>query len=111
DVTMAVPKIPVWRLGRASRAEFGGVWAAAEEAAIDRGPRDYYLAGVVMTLRWVAGRDITSPVTHAACWVMPESLDAEYMAAIRAARDPRLHPMRNDIARGAVAVLGWLYHQ
>lgn len=111
DVTTALPKVPTRNLGRMSLAEFGRVWAAAERAATDRGPWDYYLAGVVMTLRWVAGKEITSPVTRAARWVMPESVDAEYMAAIRAARNPRLHPMRNDIARGVVAVLGWLYHQ
>ena len=110
DVTTALPKIPVWRLGRVSRAEFGRVWAGAEHAAAHT-VGEPYLTGVVWTLRWIGGCETEAPVSRAARWVMPESLDAEYMAAIRAARNPRRHSTRNDLARGTMAVLGWLYHQ
>ncbi|MGH3790327.1 MAG: hypothetical protein ACRDQ9_05910 [Pseudonocardiaceae bacterium] len=107
---MAVPRVPTGLVGRMPRGEFGRVWARAEHLAAERGPGDYVLAGVVLTFRWVAGRVDESPVTHVVCGAMPETVDKEYLAALAAARDVRLHPMRAGIARGAVAVLGWMGH-
>lgn len=105
----ALPSTPAENL-RIPRVEFGRVWAHAEQVSRERGPRDYYLAGVVITFRWIARQAHHSPVTRTASRAMPETLDTEYMAALAAARSTKLHPMRVDMARGAVAVLGWVGH-
>lgn len=110
DVSQALPRVPAQTLGRASRADFGRVWEAAEALNVAPGPEDYYLAGVVRTLRWLARQGHSTPVTRAVRSAMPEVNEAEYMAALAASRSTKLHPMRVGIARGTVAVLGWLYH-
>lgn len=104
-----LPKVPTENLC-IPRADFGRVWAQAEQAAIERGPKDYYLAGIVITCRWIARQALRSPVTRAVRSAMPETLDTEYMEALAAIRDTRLHPMRVNMARGAVAVLAWVGH-
>lgn len=109
DVATALPKVPTQNL-HIPRADYGRVWAAAEQRAIERGPGDYYLAGVVITLRWIARQAHRTPVTRTVRSAMPETLDTEYMAALAASRSTKLHPMRVDMARGAVAVLGWVGH-
>ncbi len=109
DVATALPKVPRANLGRTPRTEFGRVWAAAERA-LAAGPGDHYLTGVVWTLRWIAGREMQTPVTRAPRWAMPETRDAEYMAAIRAARSTTLHSARVGIAQGTEVVLRWLGH-
>jgi hypothetical protein len=70
----------------------------------------YYLVGVVRTLRWLAQETVQTPVTRETNSVLPEICVTEYMAALAAARSTRLHRSRVGVARGAVAVLGWLYH-
>lgn len=108
DVTAVLPKVPVRNLCGKPRAEFGRVWAEVERAGVECGPGDWYLTGVVITFRWVARRPVKSPVTDKVVGPYPETLDSEYMAAIRASHDVRLHPMRVAKARGAAAVLRWL---
>lgn len=106
----ALPKVPTSNLGRMPRAEFGRVWAAAEHAATRCDPTDYYAAGVLGALRWVAGRKLRTPVTGKDRMATPELMDTEYMAAIRDANSTTRHPMRIGIAGGAAVVLRWLGH-
>ncbi|MGH8571422.1 MAG: hypothetical protein ACREX8_02450 [Gammaproteobacteria bacterium] len=110
DVTTALPKVPTQNLHRKPRAEFGRVWAEAEQRLTEVAPTEYYVVGVVITFRWVARQPRRSPVTDRIIGPEPENLDAEYMAALRASHDPQLHPRRAAKARGAAAVLGWLGH-
>lgn len=110
DVATALLRVPAQTLGRATRVDFGRVWASAEALNTAPGLEDYYIAGVVRTLRWLARRGHRTPVTRVVRSAMPEVNEAEYMAALAASRSSRLHPMRVGIARGTVAVLGWLYH-
>lgn len=93
------------------REVFGRVWADAERRDAAGGAADYYLVGVVRTLRWLAGQTVQTPVTGVASYVLPETCVDEYMAALAATRSAVLHPSRVGKARGAVAVLGWMYHR
>jgi hypothetical protein len=100
---------------RVSRAEFGALWALAEHLGDQPGPDDDYLVGVVLTCRWLANQPVWSPIVrrfempyapvtwreHAA---MPETIDAEYLAAV----SPRA--VQSEIARGAAATLEWTWH-
>lgn len=108
DVTAALLSVPTRKLGGKRRDEFGRVWAEAEQLLTEVDPTESYLAGVVTTFRWVAGQPRKSPVTDRIVGPEPENLDAEYLAAVRACHDVRLHPRRVDKARGAAAVLRWL---
>jgi hypothetical protein len=107
----ALPRVPVGNLGRVSREVFGRVWADAERRDAVGGPADYYLVGVVRTLRWLAQETMQTPVTRETSWVLPEICVTEYMAALAAARSTTLHRSRVGVAQGTVAVLGWLYHR
>lgn len=109
DVAAALSRVPAENL-RVPRAEFGRVWAQAEQVSRERGPQDFYLTGVVWTCRWIARQPLESPVTFKALRAMPETMDSEYLAALAEARSTKLHPMRVDIARGAAAVLAWVGH-
>jgi hypothetical protein len=86
---------------------FGRVWADAECRNDAGGAADYFLVGVVRTLRWLAGTTVQTPVTRETSYVLPESCEHGYMAALRS---QRLHWSQVDTARGTVAVLGWMYH-
>jgi hypothetical protein len=115
DVATALPKVPARNLGRIPLEVFGRVWEEAErrnDAGRNDagGPMDYYLVGVVRTLRWLAERRIETPVTRVASSPLPEIWLDEYMAALAAARSPVLHPSQVGIACGTVATLGWMYH-
>lgn len=109
DVVAALPKVPAENL-RIPRAEFGRVWALAEQLGAGGDSQGWYLTGVVIAFRWIAGQPTESPVTRAVLRAMPETLDSEYMAALAAARSAKLHPMRANMARGAAAVLAWVGH-
>lgn len=111
DVSAALPGVPTQNLGRMPRAEFGRVWTAAEQLGTERGPDDWYLTGIVITLRWIAGQAHHTPVTRVVRMAMPETFDAEYLAALATSRSAKLHPTRAEMARGAIAVLGWMYHR
>jgi hypothetical protein len=100
---------------RVSRAEFGALWAYAEHLAGQPGPDDDYLVGVALTCRWLAARPVWSavikraempyaPVTWRRHAAMPETIEAEYMAAV----SPRAP--EPEIARGVVATLDWAWH-
>lgn len=81
---------------RVPRAEFGAVWAAAEEQAAAeaaRGVTDWYAGGVVVTCRWLAGAVVTdqtgrrelprSPATWRTVHAYEELIEAEFLAAER----------------------------
>jgi hypothetical protein len=107
---MALPRVPARNLGSKLPEVFGRVWADAERRNDAGGAPDYFLVGVVRTLRWLAGKTVQTPVTRETSYVLPESCEHEYMAALAAMRSRRLHWSQVDAARGAVAVLGWMYH-
>ena len=110
----AVVRIPGENV-RVSRAEFGKLWARAEYLGGQPASGNEYLVGVVWTCRWLAGQPVWSPIVrrwemppaplttrrHAA---MPETIDAEYMAAVTA------RPFERELARGVVATLDWTWH-
>jgi hypothetical protein len=110
-VETALPGVPARNLGCMSREVFGRVWADAERRNAAGGPADYYLVGVVRTLRWLAQETVRTPVTEVIDWALPEICLNEYMKALAAARSTKLHPSRVEKARGAVAVWGWMYHR
>jgi hypothetical protein len=98
-----------------SRAKFGALWAFAEKLAGRPGPDDDYLVGVVLTCRWLASQAVWSaalkraempyaPVTWRRHAAMPETIDAEYLAAVS------LRAPEPEIARGVVATLDWTWH-
>src|SRR5262249_32023321 len=103
----AVAKVPNENL-RVAGAEFGALWSFAEKLAGRPGPDPDYLVGALLTCRWLASQPVWSPVTKRAempyapvTWrrhaAMPETIDAEYLAAV-SSRAPE-----PEIARGVVA--------
>lgn len=116
DVTAELlAKVPGENL-RVARAEFSALWAYAEWLGSQPARGDQYLIGVLRTCRWLAGQPVWSrvasrwevpaaPATRRACAAMPETIEAEYMAALTArAVDP-------DRARGVAATLAWVWHE
>jgi hypothetical protein len=109
-----VAKVPGENL-RVSRAEFGAVWSMVERWAGQPGPRDDFLIGVLRTCRWLANQPVWSrvagraempaaPVTFREHAAMPETIDAEYLAAV----SPRA--AEPAVARGVAATLEWTWH-
>jgi hypothetical protein len=107
-------KVPGENL-RVSRAEFGAVWSAVEHWASQPGPTDYFLVGVLRTCRWLANQPMWSriagraempaaPVTRRQHAAMPETIEAEYLAAV----SPRVP--EPDVARGVAVTLEWTWH-
>jgi hypothetical protein len=107
-------KVPGENL-RVARAEFGAVWSAAERWGTQPGPDNDYLIGVLWTCRWLADQPVWSrvagraempvaPVTSRRHAAMPETIDAEYLAAV----SPRAP--EPEFARGVVATLEWTWH-
>jgi hypothetical protein len=116
-----VAKVPGMNL-RVSRPEFGSLWAAVEDWGGRPGPDNDYLVGVVLTCRWLGAQPVWSsvvgraempaaPYTGRRHPAMPETIDAEYLAAA-AGQVPRPNrPVsRPDLARGAVVTLDWTWH-
>jgi hypothetical protein len=110
----AVAKVPGENL-RVSRAEFGAVWALAQRLGSQPGPDNDYLIGVLWTCRWLARQPAFSrvigrwempaaPLTRRRHSAMPETIDAEYMAAATA------RPFERERARGVMATLEWCWH-
>jgi hypothetical protein len=122
DVSAAVvAKVPGQNL-RVSRAEFGAVWALAEVLGSQPYRGDDFLIGVLRTCRWLGAQPVwssvvgraempTAPCTGRRHSAMPETIDAEYLAAA-AGQVPRPNrPVsRPDLARGVVATLDWTWH-
>jgi hypothetical protein len=109
-----VAKVPGENL-RVSRAEFGAVWSAVERWASQPGPSDAFMIGIMRTCRWLANQPVwsriagraempTAPVTGRQHAAMPETIEAEYLAAV-APRAPE-----PDVARGVAATLEWTWH-
>jgi hypothetical protein len=107
-------KVPGENL-RVSRAEFGAVWSAAESMGVRPGPDDDYLVGIVLTCRWLANQPVWSriaghaempraPVTWRHHAAMPETIEAEYLAAV----SPRAP--EPELARGVAVTLEWTWH-
>lgn len=87
----------------------------AAEAKHDVAREDEYLAGVVLTCRWLAGRPVWSPITRRAEMprspalyretpVTPEAIDVEHAASLgpQAPRDVQF-------MRGVAATLAWAW--
>lgn len=112
----AVAKVPGENL-RVSRADFGSLWALAEQLGSQPagGPNDDYVVAVVWTCEWLARQPVWSSIIHR--WempaapltrhrhaAMPETIDEEYLAAATAPAGER------DRARGVMATLEWAWH-
>jgi hypothetical protein len=101
---------------RVSRAEFGALWALAEQLGSRPASGDgEYLVGVIWACRWLASQPVWSSIVHR--WeipraplttrphaAMPETIDAEYLAAVTA------RPFERNLARGVAATLDWAWH-
>jgi hypothetical protein len=112
-----VRRVPLENI-RVSLADFGRVWALAEGVADQ--VEDYYFLGVAMTCEWLADQAVPSRVEPGtmesprcpASWgrhrAMPETIDEEYLAALRACRSPMA--WEAEMARGVVAALDWAWN-
>ncbi len=122
-VTQAeIARVPLGNL-RVPRAEFGAVWAAAEQCNTEQGERgltDWYAAGVVVTCRWLAGATVRSstgrwhvayaPVTRRSMRAYEELIEAEFLAAERLpARSPDLVERRPGWCEAIRATLRWAW--
>jgi len=108
---------------RVSRAEFGVLWAAAEQRATKeavRGVTDWYAGGVVVTCRWLAGAVVTdrsgrremprTPATWRTAAAFEEMIEAEYLAAERLdLTRPDLVEHRPGWCEGIRATLRWAW--
>jgi hypothetical protein len=111
---------------RVRRAEFAGLWVAAERLHDERVRRrmpDWYGAGVVVTCRWLAratvkpetgpGCPAWSPVTKRTDLAHEELIEAEYLEAVRwAMRRPRPAWLENRPGwiEAIEATLHWAWH-
>jgi hypothetical protein len=113
--------IPVGNL-RVPVAEFGAVWAAAEDRTRPReeGVSGWFTAGVAVTCRWLAGAVIepvrgrrglaVSPVGGREVRAYEELIEAEFLAAeLLAARRPDLVEHRPGWCEGVVTTLRWAW--
>ena len=100
---------------RVSRAEFAALWSVAEDVGRRLTHPDEYVVGVVRTCRWLARLPVWSPIIHRwempdapltgrHCSAMPETIDAEYLAACTA------RPFERERAGGVMATLEWTWH-
>lgn len=115
DVTAElVAKVPDQNL-RVARAEFGLLWTRAEWLGSQPARGDQYLLGVLRTCRWLAGQPVWSrmvggwevpatPVTRRQHAATPETIEAEYVAALT------VRAAERDRARGVAATLGWAWY-
>lgn len=115
-------RVPVGNL-RVPRAEFGAVWAAAEQRNTEQAERaitDWYAAGVTVTCRWLAGVTVRlstgrwhvayAPVTRRSVRAYEELIEAEFLAAERlAARSPDLVERRPGWCEAIRATLRWAW--
>ena len=110
----AVARVPGENL-RVSRADFGALWSTAERLGMRPATGDKYLVGVITTCRWLAGQPVWSsvigrwempvaPLTRRRHSAMPETIEAEYLAAATATAFER------ERARGVMATLEWTWH-
>jgi hypothetical protein len=110
----AVAKVPGENL-RVARADFAALWIVAEDLGRRPARGDDYLIGVLWTCRWLARQPVwdrivrrwempRSPLARRRYSAMPETIDAEYLAAATAASFER------DLARGVMATLEWTWH-
>jgi hypothetical protein len=110
----AVAKVPVENL-RVSRADFGALWALAQRLGARPGPDDPFLIGVLRSCQWLAGQPVwvsflkrwempVAPLTRRRHAAMPETIEAEYLAAATAAAFER------ERARGVMATLEWTWY-
>ena len=100
---------------RVSRCDFGVLWALAQRLGSQPGPDDPYLIGVLRTCQWLAGQPVwvsvigrwempVTPLTRRRHAAMPETIEAEYLAAATAAAFERAR------ARGVMATLEWTWY-
>jgi hypothetical protein len=111
---LAVAKVPGENL-RVSRAEFGAVWAHAEDLSRQQGNGGEYLLGVILTCEWLADQPVPSilpdraaemprsPLTRRLKRPMPETIESELLAAW-ARRGGR-----PELARGVAVTLEWAW--
>jgi hypothetical protein len=116
-----IARIPVGNL-RVPRAEFGAVWAAAEDRTRprDEGVSGWFTAGVAVTCRWLAGAAVESaggrrylarsPVGEREVLAYEELIETEFQMADRLAeRCPDLVEHRPGWCEGIVATLRWAW--
>jgi hypothetical protein len=115
-----IAKVPAANI-RVSREAFGRLWAYADEVATRPGVvDDHYAVGVLWTCEWLSRQPVWSsvlkrmrlqeaPVTERHHAAMPETIEAEYFAAVRRAR-PGETGQWAELARGVLATLEWAWH-
>jgi hypothetical protein len=116
-----IARVPMGNL-RVPRAEFGVVWAAAEdrEWAAAAGVTPWFRAGVAATCRWLAGARVNSvvggrrlapsPVGGREVLAYEELIEAEYLAAEQLEqRCPDLVEHRPGWCEAIAATLHWAW--
>ena len=116
-----IARIPVGNV-RVPRAEFGAVWAAAEDRTRprDEGMSGWFTAGVAVTCRWLAGAVVESvpgrwclamsPVGKREVRAYEGLVEAEFLAAERLTdRRPDLIEHRPGWCEGIAATLRWAW--
>jgi hypothetical protein len=108
---------------RVPRGDFVAVWSAAERSMEElerQGKGDWYLAGVVVTCRWIATAVAPSiqnrmerpwaPVSHRSAAAHEELIEAEYQAAERYwVTRPGGWPGRPGWLEAVQATLAWAW--
>jgi hypothetical protein len=123
DVTAdLVERIPAGNL-QVRRADFAAVWAEAERAhernTLTR-TSDWYITGVVVTCRWLAGASVPglrgrtqpawAPITHRSAAAHEELIEAETLAAERwVARHPDGMQGRAGWLEAILTTLTWAW--
>lgn len=113
---------------RVPRDEFVAVWDTAERLANEkstRGEGDWYLAGVVVTCRWIACATVifsyprgpvaepaSAPITRTSRRAHEELIERETLAAeVRPLRAPQLVEARPGWNEAVIATLRWAWRQ
>ena len=110
----AVAKVPGENL-RVARVDFGALWALAEHLGKQSARGDQYLIGVLWSCQWLARQPVwvsvigrwempAAPLTRRRHSAMPETIEAEYLAAAMAPAFER------ERARGVMATLEWAWY-
>lgn len=99
---------------RVRRADFGAVWARAEQLGRLPSAGDDFLAGVILTCRWLAAQPVRStiagraeipaaPLTGRRDGVTPETVEVELLAAYSR------YAVNRELAKGVAATLEWAW--
>lgn len=107
---------------RIPRHHFAEVWREAERTAAHTSDpiTAHYLNGVTHTCRWISTclapdlwgklQPVTTPLRRFPDRAAPETINAEYLAAVERGKSRHHHPNNAALIRGVIATLDWLWN-